>query len=97
MLRKHYGDRTNEYRVFYINHEIETVIRNAAQGIYTPLPPQELIEKYKNLDSIYYTVDFAELEDGTWSIMEAGDGSVSGLSENQDYKQYFRALYQCFK
>ena len=94
---KHYGDRTNEYRVFYINHEIATVSRNSAQGIYTPLPPQELIEKYKNLDSIYYTVDFAELEDGTWSIMEAGDGSVSGLSENQDYKQYFRALYQCFK
>jgi hypothetical protein len=41
-------------------------------------------------------VDFAELEDGSWTIIEAGDGSVSGLSENQDYASYFRALYYCF-
>ena len=90
---KHYGERTNEYRVFYINHEVATVSRNSAQGIYTPLPPKELIEKYKNLNSIYYTVDYAELEDGSWKIIEAGDGSVSGLSENQNYEQYFRTLY----
>ena len=94
---KHYGGKTNEYRVFYINHEIATISRNSAQGTYTPLPPQELIDKYRNLGSDYYTVDYAELEDGTWRIVEAGDGEVSGLSENQDYEQYFRALYQCFK
>lgn len=94
---KYYGKRTNEYRVFYINHEIATVSRNSAQGIYTPLPPQELIDKYKNLNSNYYTVDYAELEDGTWKILEAGDGQVSGLSENQNYEQYFRALHQCFR
>lgn len=94
---KYYGKRTNEYRVFYINHEIATVSRNSAQGIYTPLPPQELIDKYKNLNSNYYTVDYAELEDGTWKILEAGDGQVSGLSENQNYEQYFRTLHQCFR
>ena len=54
---------------------------------------KELVEKYKNLPSIYYTVDFAELADGTWKVIEAGDGSVSGLSEFQDAEQYFRALY----
>ena len=94
---KRYGDRTNEYRVFYINHEIATISRNSAQGIYAPLPPQDLLEKYSNLGSNYYTVDYAELEDGSWRIIEAGDGEVSGLSEFQDYEQYFRALYQCFK
>jgi len=94
---KRYGDKTNEYRVFYINHEIATVSRNSGQGIYAPLPPQELIEKYNNLESDYYTIDYAELTDGTWKIIEAGDGEVSGLSENQDYEQYFRAMYQCFK
>lgn len=68
-----------------------------AQGIYTTLPPKELLEKYSNFGSIYYTVDYAELEDGSWKIIEASDGGVSGLSEFQDYEQYFRALYQCFK
>ncbi len=94
---KRYGDKTNEYRVFYINHEIATICRNSGQGSYTPEPPKELIEKYRYLDSPYYTVDYAELEDGSWKILEAGDGEVSGLSENQDYEHYFRVLYQCFR
>jgi len=45
------------------------------------------------LNSIYYTIDYAELEDGSWKILEAGDGQVSGLSDGQDYNAYFRALY----
>lgn len=92
---KRYGERTNEYRVFYINNEIATVSRNSGQGTYTPLPPKELIEKYRTLDSLYYTIDYAELANGEWKILEAGDGQVSGLSDNQDYNAYFRALYHC--
>ena len=90
-------EKTNEYRIFYINHEPATISKNSGQGNYKPWPPKELIDKYRNLESKYYTVDLTELEDGTWRILEAGDGGVSGLSEEQDYEQYFRALYQCFK
>lgn len=93
---KRYGEKTNEYRVFYINHEIATAYRNSGQGNYTPEPPGNLIEKYRYLDSPYYTVDYAELQDGTWKIIEVGDGGVSGLSDNQDYEHYFRALFYCF-
>ena len=64
---------------------------------YTPEPPREMIEKYSHLDSPYYTVDYAELDDGRWVIIEAGDGSFSGLSPEQDYEAYYRALYQCLK
>lgn len=94
---KHYGEHTNEYRVFYINHEIATICKNSGQGNYTSEPPKELVEKYRNLSSPYYTVDYAEIEDGTWRIIEAGDGEVSGLSDNQDYEAYYRALYRCFE
>lgn len=41
-----------------------------------------------------FTVDYAELEDGSWKIIEAGDGQVSGLAEYQDYDQYLRVLYE---
>ena len=94
---KRYGNKTNEYRVFYINHEIATISRNSGQGIYAPMPPQKLISKYRFLESPYYTVDYAELSDGTWVVIEAGDGSVSGLSDGQDYEVYFRTLYHCFE
>lgn len=94
---KRYGEQTSEFRVFYINHEIATICRNSAQADYVPQPPKELIEKYQNLASLFYTVDYAELEDGSWKIIEAGDGSVSGLSEGQDYEHFFRTLYHCFE
>lgn len=93
---RRYGDHTNEFRVLYINHEVATVSRNSGQMNMTKYPPKEMIEKYSSLPSVYYTVDYAELSDGTWRIIEAGDGSVSGLSENQDYEAYFRALHTCF-
>ena len=93
---KHYGSNTNEYRVFYINNNIASVARNSGQGIYTPMPPQELMEKYRTLESPYYTIDYAELENGSWKIIEAGDGQVSGLSDGQDMHTYFRSLYMAF-
>lgn len=89
---KLYGGRTNEYRVFYMNHEIAAVSRNSGQPDYTPSPPQALVSKYKYLPSPFYTVDYAELSDGTWKIMEAGDGQVSGLSDNQDIKHFYRMM-----
>lgn len=90
---KYYDSKPNEYRVFYANHEIISVSRNSGQGNYTNEPPKELIEKYRTIESIYYTVDFAELEDGSWKVLEAGDGSVSGLSDYQDAEVYFSVLY----
>ena len=81
---KTYGDRTNEYRVFYIGGEIATVSRNSGQGNYAPFPPAEMLDKYRFLGSQFYTVDYAELIDGSWKIIEAGDGQVSGLSDDQD-------------
>lgn len=89
---KKYQGTTNEYRVFYVNHNIATVCRNSSQATYLPSPPQKLINQYKNLDSLFYTVDYAELENGSWIIIEAGDGSVSGLSPNQDAIHFFRTL-----
>lgn len=90
---KRYCGITNEFRVFYANHEIVSICRNSNQPVYTAEPPRKLIEKYKDLESPYYTVDYAEIADGTWKIIEAGDGGVSGLSPGQDMEAYYRALY----
>ena len=90
-----YGDKTNEYRVYYIGNEVATVSRNSLQQDFTAEPPRELIDRYKRLPSPFYTLDYAELTDGTWKILEAGDGSVSGPSEGQDLYSFYRAIYHC--
>ena len=79
-----------------MTHEIGSVCRNSGQGNYTPEPPKSLLEKYKDLDSPYYTIDYAELSSGEWKALEAGDGQVSGLSDYQNAEQYFRTLYYAF-
>ncbi len=89
---KHYGTKTNEYRVFYINGETATVSRNSGQGNYTPLPPKDLLMKYQHLSSPFYTIDYAQLTDNSWKIIETGDGQVSGLSDNQDIENFYRTL-----
>lgn len=68
--------------------------RNSLQQSFTPEPPKELVEKYRTLKSPFYTVDLAEKEDGSWMIIETGDGQVSGMSEGQNYDAFYRALYQ---
>ena len=93
---KKYKGYTNEYRVFYMNGEVGTICKNSNQDEILPNPPIELIEKYKDINSPYYTIDYAELEDGRWIIIEVGDGQVSGLPMLQDNKVYFELLYKYF-
>ena len=93
---KRYDGITNEFRVFYANGQVISVSRNSNQPIYTDVPPAGLVMKYRNLNSPYYTIDYAELSDGTWRIIEAGDGGVSGLSPGQDPVIYYRSLYYAF-
>lgn len=89
---KKYGDRTNEWRVFYLGDNVLSMCRNSGQLDFVSEVPKSLVEKYRKLPSPFYTVDYAELEDGSWMILEAGDGQVSGLSDEQDASVFFRGI-----
>ena len=93
---KFYHTHSNEYRVFYMNHRPAVIAQNSDQPPDAPFPPQNLIEKYSALDSPFYTVDYAELTDGSWRIIETGDGGVSGIPESCDYIQFFQELHKNF-
>ena len=89
---KKYGENTNEWRVFYLNGNVLSVSRNSGQKDFAAEVPKSLVAKYRNLPSPLYTVDYGELADGSWKILEVGDGQVSGLSDNQDTKAFFRGI-----
>lgn len=86
---KLYGSCTNEYRVFYLLGKIISVSRNVNQPEDCASVPIAFIEKFTFLNSNYYTIDFAELDNGEWTILETGDGQVSGLSANQCVRNYY--------
>lgn len=89
---KQYAGKTNEFRVFYLNGFPISISRNSLQDNITPMVPDNLVNKYSNLPSLFYTVDYAELEDESWVIIEAGDGGVSGPSPDQNLFSFYRNI-----
>lgn len=81
---KRYEDITNEWRLFIldgkiISHNQNSNLNNAKE------PNVELFSKVATkLPVTFYTMDIAELENGTWTIIEVGDAQVSGLGTNQN-------------
>jgi len=86
---KKYGETTNEYRAFYLNNQLLSLSRNSNQAETCCSVPLDFVKKFSNMPSKFYTVDFAELSDGKWIVIETGDGQVSGLSPNQIAFKYF--------
>ena len=86
---KKYGSATNEYRAFYLCGQLLSLCHNSNQPDSCGFVPLDFVNKFTKLLSNYYTVDFAELADGSWIVIETGDGQVSGLSPNQHVFQYF--------
>jgi hypothetical protein len=81
---KKYGDKTNEFRLFYLYHKLISICQNSELGFGSNPYISFLDPIVDKIDSNFFTVDLAELEDGNWTIIECGDGSVSGLSPNQN-------------
>ena len=86
---KKYGETTNEYRAFFLKGELLSFCRNTNQCETCEVVPFDFIMKFSTLPSNYYTVDFGELSDGSWIVIETGDGQVSGLSPKQDLSKYY--------
>ena len=84
-----YGSFTNEYRAFYLFRELLSLCRNSNQPDSCATVPLDFVKRFADLPSNYYTVDFAELADGRWIVIETGDGQVSGLSPNQFAFKYY--------
>lgn len=89
---KLYEGKTNEYRVFYFKYKPMILLKSSNQNKNCPKPPEEFIQKFRKLNSCFFTVDFAELEDGSWKIIECGDGQVSGIPNKKDINRFYQAL-----
>lgn len=77
------GFVTNEWRIFCLNKDFIYVNLNVESDKDLPMAKPEFIIKCyeiaKTIDSNFFTIDVAEKEDGSWMILETGDGQVSGL------------------
>jgi len=89
---KMYDNLPNEYRVFYGGGNILSICANSNQPSFAKKINMDLVYKYRNLNSQFYTIDFIECKDGTFKVIETGDGGVSGLSYQQEESSFYRAI-----
>lgn len=84
--------KTNEYRAFYLDDKLITLSQNSNQDRLNNPISKSFVDCVPKLKSRFYTVDFAELENGEWIVIETGDGQVSGLSPNQYIFKFFEEI-----
>jgi len=91
-LKKYFGMFTNEFRAFYMWGYLLSLSPNSNQPETCETVPIDFVNKFSTLKSNFYTVDFAELSNGQWIIIEVGDGQVSGVSTGLEYKDFYQDL-----
>ena len=91
---KRYNGTTNEWRCFVYNEEILTLTLNSELEIESNKPDINFLKEiaYNITKSNFYTIDVAELEDGSWKVLEVGDGQVSGLASMQNELVFYSVL-----
>ena len=95
---KRYEGTTNEWRNFCFANGVSLGLnRNSNQSNNCPAPPVELLESCNAFDSFFYTIDYAELEDGTWTIIETGDGQFSGLAASDNPVRFYETFVRCIR
>jgi len=86
----------NEYRGFFYKGTLFFLTRYWVDGaVYdgcdTP-DPAWMHEVTKGVRSPFFTADVAQKDDGTWALIEIGDGGPSGLPNEQDADIFYECL-----
>ncbi|MFD9292206.1 ATP-grasp domain-containing protein [Streptomyces sp. NPDC060030] len=83
----------SEARVWWVDGEVARVTAHPDTPGRLPAPDLDSVgEAVRALGCRWVTTDMALREDGTWRVVEVGDGQVSGLPAGDDGEALFRAL-----
>lgn len=72
-----------EFRIFYYQHQRICAKPYWGQLTQDKVPYEIFDEIAKKFSSCFFTMDVAKLQDGSWTILEVGDGQVSDLPPNE--------------
>ncbi|MGH2507546.1 MAG: ATP-grasp domain-containing protein [Ktedonobacteraceae bacterium] len=86
---------TREFRLFVLDGQIILSTPYWEEGTYgnEVCPSFDLFyEVVQKVQSRFFTLDVAKRIDGSWTIVEPGDGQVAGLPASADVETLYRAL-----
>lgn len=85
---------SREYRVFFVNGKPLCTLEYWDEGNYVGEgPPVDwAVTSARGVRSRFFTMDVARSREGTWLVVELGDGQVAGLPERADAVGFFGNL-----
>ncbi|WP_437759615.1 ATP-grasp domain-containing protein [Sorangium sp. So ce1389] len=83
-----------EHRLFFLDGEPIASLRYWDEAEYAAetAPVAELRALAARVKSRFFTMDVAELLHGGWTVIEVGDGQVSGLPDHADRRAFYQEL-----
>jgi hypothetical protein len=96
-LTKHHKSNmplSKEFRIFFLHHKPMMTFYYWDEGDYGNILPDltPFLEVAKKINSNFFTMDVAKIENGDWTIIELGDGQVSGLPDHADLESFYEKL-----
>lgn len=88
---------TEEYRLFFCNQKLVGIYDYWEEGEYELSRPDTTAfeEIAKKVESDFFSMDIARQKNGTFIIIELGDGQVAGLPDKADSREFFKQLKSC--
>ncbi len=83
-----------EQRIFFLDGAPIASMRywDEAEYVSPVAPEEELSALATRVKSRFIAMDVAELRDGGWTIIEVGDGQVSGLPDHANRSDFYRRI-----
>ena len=90
-------NKTHEFRAFYDGQQRLCVYNNSDNK--EDFLPDNITKLYilSHLNSNFYTVDTARLTDGSYMVIEIGDGQVSGLPSEKEARMLYEKLKEVYE
>lgn len=85
---------TKEYRIFVFNKKVISILKYWDEGEYSNevIPIDLYSNVISNINSNFFTIDIAKMKNGGWTIIEIGDGQVSGLPDNANIDDFYKEI-----
>lgn len=85
---------SEEYRLFFVHQRLMVVYPYWEEGEYQTVSLEtDVFENLaKQVKSPFFSMDIARKTDGTFTVVELGDGQVSGLPEQADIVPFYQRL-----
>jgi hypothetical protein len=84
---------SEEYRLFFMFGKLVHIVNYwDCEYVPTAINTEAFEAVAKNIDSNFFSMDIAKLDNGDFIIIELGDAQVSGLPDNADLNNFFKNI-----